>query len=437
MILFVCIAAAMLVAALAWVLVPLLRGSRGGNVRREASNVAILRDQLAELETDLANGTLQREQYDQARRELEARVLEESRATHPEKLATGPTHVGAYTAAILGAAIPIGAAVLYFALGGYQAFAPGAMAAASPNSNGAQHDLSPEKVAEMAASLAARLEREPGNAEGWSTLAHTYYSLQRFPEAVAAYERAEKLVPDNADLLADYADALGAANRSLAGKPTELVNRALKADPKQWKALALAGTIAFDRKDYRQAVTYWEQLKGLLPPESDMARSIESSIAEARDLGKITTAAVPERAAGTPAKAAEPAIGAAPKAGAGATAPVPGSSLSGEVRLSPALAKSVGPDAAVFVIARAAEGPKMPLAIVRKQVRDLPFKFALDDSLAMAPDMKVSNFAQLVVTARVSRTGNAMPTSGDLEGSSAPVKLGTQGIQVVIDSTRP
>jgi len=430
---FVSIAAAMLVAALVWVLVPLLRGTHREGVVREASNVAILRDQLAELETDLANGTMPREQYEQARRELETRVLEESKAA--PAAAAGPSHAGAYTAAVLGGALPIAAAVLYFVLGGYQALAPGVTTAARPDSN-AQHDLSPQKVAEMAASLAAKLEKEPDNAAGWSTLAHTYYSLSRFPEAVAAYQRAEKLLPDDADLLADYADALGAANQSLAGKPTELVNRALKANPSQWKALALAGTIAFDRKDFKQAVVYWEQLKATLPPDSEMVRSIEGSIAEARDLGKIGADAVPPASPAAAMAAAKPAP-AAPAPAKAASAAVPGAAISGDVKLAPALAKGAAPDDAVFIIARAAQGPKMPLAIVRKQVKDLPFKFTLDDSLAMAPEMKISNFAEVVVTARISKTGNAMPAAGDLEGSSKPVKIGTQGLSVVIDGTRP
>ena len=435
MIAFVSIAAAMLVAALAWVLVPLLRGTHREGVVREASNVAILRDQLAELETDLANGTMPREQYEQARRELETRVLEESRAA--PGAAAGPSHTGAYTAAVLGGALPIAAAVLYFILGSYQALAPGAMTAARPDGN-AQHDLSPQKVSEMAASLAAKLEKEPDNAAGWSTLAHTYYSLSRFPEAVAAYERAEKLLPDDADLLADYADALGALNQSLVGKPTELVNRALKANPSQWKALALAGTIAFDRKDYKQAVVYWEQLKATLPPGSDIARSIEASIAEARGLGKIGAEAVPPASPAAAMAAAKPAPApAAPAPAKAASAAIPGAAVSGEVKLAPALAKGASPNDPVFVIARAAEGPKMPLAIVRKQVKDLPFTFALDDSLAMSPEMKISNFAEVVVTARISKTGSAMPAAGDLEGSSKPVRIGTQGISVVIDGTRP
>jgi cytochrome c-type biogenesis protein CcmH len=432
---FVSIAAVMVVAALAWVLVPLLRGPRTPAIAGEASNVAILRDQLAELDRDVANGVISREQYAQARGELEQRVLEESRAAPGSAGSGAPSSAAAWTAAILGSALPIAAALLYFTLGSHQAFTPGASvaAAADAGATGAQHDLSPQKVAEMAASLAAKLEKEPGNVDGWATLAHTYYSLNRFPEAVAAYEHAIALVPDNADLLADYADALGAANNSLEGKPTELIQRALKANPTQWKALALAGTVAFDQKDYKQAVKYWEQLKATLPPESDLAKSIDASIAEARDLGGIKTASV---APATAAAAAAPASGGGAAAGT-TPAAAPGAAIRGTVSLSPALAKSAAPDDTVFIFAQAAQGPKMPLAIVRKQVKDLPYPFSLDDSMAMSPAMKISSFPDVVVAARVSKSGNAMPQAGDLEGTSKPVKLGASGLAVVIDSTRP
>jgi len=433
---FVSIAAAMVVTALVWVLVPLLRGPRAQGIVSEASNVAVLRDQLAELDRDVANGIVPRERYEQAKSDLEQRVLEESKAAPGGRVSGVPSSAGAWTAAILGGALPIAAALLYFTLGSHQAFAPGN--AATTAAGDAQHDLSPQKVAEMAAGLAARLEKEPDNAEGWSVLAHTYYSLKRFPEAVGAYERAATLLPDNADLLADYADALGPATNSLDGKPTELIKRALKANPTQWKALALAGTVAFNRKDFKQAVAYWEDLKQTLPPDSEMAKSIDANIAEAKELGGIKTAAATTTATAAAAPSATPAAPAAPVASpAPAAGAAPGAAITGTIALSPALTKTAAPEDTVFVIARAAQGAKFPLAIIRKQVKDLPFKFSLDDSMAMAPEMKMSNFADIVVAARVTKSGNATPQSGDLEGASKPVKLGTNGIAVVIDSTRP
>jgi cytochrome c-type biogenesis protein CcmH len=430
---FLSIAALMLAVALVWVLVPLLKGVKSSGVAREASNVAILRDQLKELETDVGNGIISRDQYDQARTELEQRVLDESKAM-PGSATHVPSAAGAWTAAVLAGALPIAAVLIYFMLGSHDAFSPAAKAAAD-----AQHDMSPEKVESMVTTLAAKLEKDPNNAQGWSILAHTYYAMNRLPQAVAAYERAVKLDPDNANLLADYADALGSQQNGLEGKPMELVTRALLADPTQWKALALAGTYAFDRKDYKSAVEYWEKLRATIPPESNMAKSLEGSIAEARQLGGIAAAAAPAKPA---ASAAAPSAAPTPPAAtASAKAPAAGSAagsaIAGNVNLSPGLAANAAPSDTVFVFARPAQGSKMPLAIIRKQVKDLPIAFNLDDSMAMSPDMKISNFPEVVVGARISKSGNAMPQAGDLEGFSKPVKIGASGVAVVIDTPRP
>jgi cytochrome c-type biogenesis protein CcmH len=433
---FVGITAVMVAAALAWVLVPLLRGTSAGGIAREASNLAILRDQLAELETDLANGTIPRERYEQARGELEQRVLEESKAT-PGPGAPALSAAGAWTAAIVAGALPIASLLIYVALGNFDAFSP---VARSAPSGGAEHEMSPQKVNAMAAELAAKLDKEPGNAEGWVMLARTYYSLSRHAEAARAFERAVVLVPDNADLLADYADALGAAQGgALSGKPLELVQRALAIDPTNWKALALAGTVAFDRKDYPQAVVYWERMKATVPPGSPIAQSIDASIAEARELGGLKAAAGATTPPSAPApKAAAAAAVKAPAAAANASASIAtGTTVAGTVKLSADLAAKAAPTDTVFIFARPAQGSKMPLAILRKQVKDLPAAFTLDDTMAMAPNMALSNFGEVVVGARISKSGQAMPQSGDLEGLSPPVKVGATGVAVVIERALP
>jgi cytochrome c-type biogenesis protein CcmH len=439
---FVLIAAVMVAAALAWVLVPLLRGARPAGMARETSNVAILRDQLAELDVDLANGVIPPPQYEQARRELEQRVLEDSKPA-PGAGAAAPSAASAWTAAILAGALPIVALLLYLVLGNHDAFSPLASRTV-PVAAEATHDITPQQVADMAAKLAARLENEPDNAEGWVMLARTYYTLNRHADAVRAFERAAMLVPDNAELLADYADALGAAQGGpLSGKPLALVQRALKIDPTQWKALALAGTAAFDRKDYRQAVAYWERVKATVPPGSPIAQSIDSSIAEARALGGLeasVVAAAPPTATGK--VPATPAAGATGRAAAGpptaaAAAALPRASVSGTVKLAPGLATKAAPNDTVFIFARAAAGSKMPLAVLRKQVKDLPATFTLDDAMAMAPNMALSNFGEVVVGARISQSGNAAPQSGDLEGLSPTVKVGASRIDIVIDHALP
>jgi cytochrome c-type biogenesis protein CcmH len=406
---FALVAVILVAAGLAWVLRPLLARHVDGDVAREASNLSVLRDQLRELDSDLAAGVLSADQHREAHAELERRVLEEARGNSGGEASDRVT--GTRTAIALAFLIPVAAVLLYLQIGARDAFSPTASAP-----GGGDHSISQQEMDAMVAKLAERMRANPGDPEGWAILARSYYVLGRFAEAAEAYAKVTELVPADADLLADYADALAMAQgRKLAGKPMEIVRQALKVDPNQWKALALAGTDAFDRKDYRAAVGHWEKLRGVVPPDSDMAQSIDASIAEARQLGGLAAA---------PKAAAAPAV-----AGPGRVA--------GTVSIGAALAAKTDADDTVFIFARPADGPRMPLAIVRKQVKDLPAAFSLDDAMAMSPQAKLSNFSDVVVGARISKSGQAAPQSGDLEGLSAPVKVGASGVAIVIDRVLP
>jgi cytochrome c-type biogenesis protein CcmH len=265
----------------------------------------------------------------------------------------------------------------------------------------------------MVERLAARMKENPEDAEGWTMLGRSYAVIDRYAEAAVAYANAVKRSEPDAQLLADYADALAMAQgRNLRGEPERLIAQALKVDPQNVKALMLAGTVAFEKKDFKGAIAYWERILKALPPDSPIADSVRDSIADARKF------------AGT-AKAS-------PSAKPGATAAA--ASVSGTVRLAPGVAAKASPDDTVFIFARPAEGPRMPLAVMRKRVRDLPTAFTLDDSMAMTPAAKLSNHAQVVVGARVSKSGNPAAQPGDLEGLSAQVKPGATGIAVVIGS---
>jgi len=417
--LFVLIAVGMVAIALAAVLIPLLRGSTPG-VLREATNVAILRDQLRELDADLYAGTMPRDRYDQAKQELLQRALEESKSV--EAVAARAPQSAAWTAAVLGSAIPIAALLLYLALGNHDAFAPLAV----QSKPAGEHKVTRQDIEALAEKLAAKLKDDPANVDGWVMLARTYQALDRNEDSARAFDRAVALLPDNADLLADYADLLATIDGGFREKSVQLVEQALKADPRHWKALALAGTAAFNRKDYKTAVGYWERMKATVPPTSPLAGSIDASIAEARELGGLKAAAAPA--------APLPATPAAPPA---ATAASAGARIAGTVQLAPALADKVSPTDTVYIFARAVDGPRMPLAILKKQAKDLPVTFALDDSMAMTPSLALSNFPSVIVGARVSKSGSATPQSGDLEGLSSAVKLGATGLAVVIDRTLP
>ena len=242
-------------------------------------------------------------------------------------------------------------------------------------------------------------------------LARSYAALGRFGEAAAAYAHAVERLPGDAQVLADYADALAMAQgRRLQGEPEKIIARALQVDPDNVKALALAGTVAFDKQDYATAVAHWERILRLVPQDSELAQSVRASVAEAQALG-----------GGSPAPRER--ITAAGN-----------NAISGVVRLAPEFAAKVAPTDTVFIFARAADGPRMPLAIMRKQARELPATFTLDDSMAMTPDTKLSNFPRVVVGARISKAANATPQPGDLQGVSSPVTGAATGITVVIDS---
>ncbi len=403
---FVIIAVVMAAAAVVWVLPPLLRRrSADDGVARAASNLAVYRDQLAELDADLSSGTLSGAQYEQAILEIERRVLDEAGG----EAAPGVSRNGRWMAAVLATTIPLCAALLYGLLGNPDGLSPQRSGPAV-----GEHQVTPQQIDAMVIRLAARLEQNPDDAKGWVMLARSYAAMQRLPEAVAAYAKATALVKDDAGLLADYADALATSTgRNLEGGPLELVTQALKLDPNQWKALALAGTAAFDRKDYKVAIAYWEKLVLQLPPDSEFGQSMKASIAEARQLGGIKSGASPGPQPGTAA------------------------SVRGTVGLSPVLAGKVAPADTVFIFTRAAAGSRQPIAVVRRQVKDLPIAFTLDDSQAMSPGMKLSNFREVVVGALISKSGSATPQSGDLQGISQKVNVGATDVVVVIDSVVP
>lgn len=412
MIVFFVVAALLLISALLFVLPPLL-GKRltRGEVSHGETNLSIYRDQLRELDSDLANNTLDRTQYEIAKSEIERRVLEEV-GDDPESATTAHRGPPQWTlAVIIAIAVPLAAIGMYITFGTPIALDPAKVAARAALEGGA-HDMSPQQMAKRIEALKERMRGSPDDAEGWVMLAKTAQTIGRFDDAVLAFRQLVRLMPGDAQLLADFADALALANgRSLEGEPTQLIEQALKVDPKNVKALALGGTVAFQKKDYAKASQLWRRILEVVPPESDFAQRIQTSVAEAEQLGGIK---------GSPVATKSPAAAAT------------GSALNGRVELDSAVAKSVGPDATVFVFARAANGPKMPLAVQRFKAGELPKSFELTEAMAMAPGMSISKFPDLVVGARVSSSGSATPQPGDWESELVPAKVGAKNLRLTI-----
>jgi cytochrome c-type biogenesis protein CcmH len=317
------------------------------------------------------------------------------------------------SAVVAGIAICLFAVALYFGLSKPVTNTP-------TRSDIAQNgQMAPEHIA-MINALSARLEQNPNDGKGWVMLARSYAVLGRYNESVTAYEKATRLIQNNAALLVDYADVLAMANgRNLQGKPQELIQSALKLDPNNSKGLLLIGKAAYQAGAFAIAAGYWEKLLKTLPPDSPLAKQISKNIAQAHEQESANTQMQPSPAPGETQASANNA------------------QISGVVRLNPALSNKAAPTETVFVFAKALSGPPMPIAVIRTQVKNLPYRFVLNDSMAMTPTIKLSNFQEVALIAKVSKSGSATPQSGDLKGEVEPVKIGTSNVQLIIDKIVP
>ena len=414
------IAWAMTLLVLGLLLWPLLRRQESSKTEEGEKTVSIYRRQFAELEQDHKNALLTDEQYQQSKRELERRLLEERRpaeATPPARV--WPVNSRAVVVA-LAIIIPTISGLLYWTLGNPQAIMLSAVSSPVAQDWVDNTHQTSEGLDVLSERLKKKLEQNPNDGVEWALLARSYVEIGRHADAVPIYEKAMKLTPDDPQLLVDYADALGMLHgRKLAGKSEALIQQALRIDPKHVKALMLAGTVAFDRKEFGQAAQYWERASTSLPTDAEVEvqQELLSGIAEAKGLAGGKPAMV--KAVG----------GAAPSTMPGGQA----AAISGTVRLAPGLAGKGAPTDTLFVFAREMNGLPMPVSIVRATKQDLPFTFRLDDSTSPMPSRKLSGAGTVVIVARLSKSGEAMPKSGDLQGMSQPVKPGANKITVVID----
>jgi len=411
---FLVVGGLLLVGVLVALLYPLIKrqpADREETTGQRELNLIVLREQLAEVERDIKEGRISEEGGRQSREELERRVLEYT-ADAPAEASSGGRKIK--LAIALGIAFPVAIGALYWNLGAPESVVPGKKMAAGKDG---QHALSPEQITAMVERLSLRLQENPNDGGGWLMLARSYAVLGRYPESAAAFGRALSLLPPDAQNYADFADIIAMSQgKRLAGDPEKLVQRALEIDPRNVKALALSGTIAFDRQDYGQAIREWQKVLALVPDDSPAAAGIQGSIRDAENRMAISGKQATEttKAAGdTPAVAAK---------------------LTGTVELDPKLRSAIKPGDTLFVFARAVNGPKMPVAMLRAKADEMPMNFTLDDSMAMAPQFKLSTVGQVVVGARISKSGDALARAGDLEGLSSPVSAGGGNVKIIINS---
>jgi len=383
----------MILVALVILIVPVLRTRPETGPDRKAINIELYRAQVAKLEEELNEGLLDPKAYEAAKQEIDRNLLDDTADTDTEAQAKS----GRIPAIITAVVVPVVAIGLYLGLGRAD------LADVQPQKAPDVH-----QIEAMMTKLENHLKEKPDDSEGWVMLGRSYTALNQYDKAENAYSKAYKLIGDDPDFLADYAEIIAMnRNNELAGEPRKLLQTALKKNPNAIKALWLSGHAELQAGHDKQAVAYWKKLLKVLPSnDTEAINTVNQYIAQVE----------------------------------GQAPPPPVASSSAKLTVKVSLAPSIkaNPDDTVFIFARAASGPRMPLAIVRKQVRDLPLTVTLDDSMAMAPQMTLSKFDKVVVGARVSKTGTALPQSGDIQGLSPTIEsTRKQPVSIEINSVVP
>ena len=416
MLLFLAIISVLILTVLVVILMPLLRPQGAAKTDANLERRAIFRQQFEELEQDKLNLTLDSTQYEQAKSELQRRMLDEVGVVASPLIKSKPDR---RLAIILFLVIPIAAILIYLKIGNIYSVVPNSSFKSQLSSQPtADENALANDVEPLLQTLRNKLDKNPQDGESWALLGRSYVELKRFDDAVKAYKNAEKLLPNDPQLLSDYADALAVNGHSLEGLPEKLVIRALKLNPNHPKALMLAAGAAFDQKDYKQAIDFWERLRLALPADSELQPEITASIAESRKLSNIKTN--------------EPSVKKLPTQKNSLA-----SGISGTVRLAPSLASKLDSNATLFVFARNAQGSPMPLAIVRDVAHNLPYNYHLDDSTALVANHKLSQAGEVVIVARLSKTGDAKLQAGDLQGMSSVVKANAGVVNIEINQEAP
>lgn len=433
-----------IVTALLFIIPTLLRNRdiQLENLEHDAVNITVYRDQIAELDRDLENDILTQEQYEKSKQELQQRMLQDVSEKEKMIIKKNKKIHNIALSTIITLALPLAAVFLYLVIGDTRGLLPQAQLANATQMNrgGSDTPAGHDNFSSVLENLIQRLNQNPEDIEGWIMLGRTYAIMERYAEASNTYAKLVELVPNNPQILSDYADVLAMKNQgTLAGKPTELIHEALRIDPQYPKALALAGTAEFEQEKYDQAAAHWEKLLEVIPDDSQLAKSVKDSINEAKLLastgkkGSETENQVVDKVVGVQTEtSAQAEISTTSKS----AEPI-SLSISGQVTISKELAAKASSNDTLFIYARAKTGPKMPLAILRLKANDLPATFTLTDDMAMTPTMKMSSFPEVVIEARVSKSGQAVPASGDLQGFSEPVKIGSNDIEVVINKQIP
>ncbi|PUE50086.1 c-type cytochrome biogenesis protein CcmI [Limnohabitans sp. 2KL-51] len=420
-----------------WVL--LRQGPVVTSASQSQANVKVYREQILDLDREHANGHLSDAEWQQSRDELSVRLLQDTAVEDEPQLITQAQSWR--TAVVIALVFPISALGLYIWLGAPEAISP--MPPASALAEAATEQAAAPNLDQIVENLASKLQADPNNLEGWVLLGRTHRSIGNLDAALSAFDRALKLNADD-ELILARAEVLAAKNQGrFDGEPWRVIREVLQRDPQNYAALLLAGSASYANNRYADALEFWQRARLRLSADHpDVPNLIEAmSTVQAKLKNPASPSSTPAAqsaqgavpAQGSAASGAAPAAAVASAAGGAASA----LNVSGQVRLSAALKSQTSPTDVVFVYAVPANGERMPLALLKTTVAQLPLSFTLDDSSAMLPDRKLSGASQVLVKARISKSGNAIPQSGDWEGSLGPVKVGATGLDLEIKTQRP
>ena len=385
----------LLVLVLLLLLRPFIFPAKSKATSRRQMNAVIYREELDKLEVEHTAGVITSADYEIAHAEMRQRLFQDT-IEEDDREVTGSSKKTAVGLCIF---VVLLSSALYFSLGDVVRIAQ----------NNSEKPVTQEGVEKMVAEFAIKMEKDPSNLKGWAMLARSYRILGRDEDAAKAYARAGSFIDSDPQLLADYADVLANnANGSFVGKPSQLINQALKLDPNNMMALWLSGTASYSSGNYKAAVQSWERLAQQLPPNTDEARTIQGSIVEARSKGGLPTSAPVASAA---------------------------KGISGKIELSADLKSKIKPGDILMVIARK-PGERMPVAVLKVPAVDFPMTFTLNDSLAMNPSAPLSQLSEASVEVRISKTGMAKPEAGDLISSVQTIKVGTTNVRLLVDQVR-
>ncbi|KWS25818.1 c-type cytochrome biogenesis protein CcmI [Pseudomonas syringae] len=384
----------LLVVALSFLLIPLLRGHRAQREEdRTALNVALYQERLNELQVQQEQGVLSVMQLQAARAEAARELLADTEGAEPDRT----SRLGKPLLVLAALLVPMLGLAGYLQLG-----------ASDRVELSREFARPPTSLADMTQRLERSVQAQPDSAENLYFLARSYMAQNRPGDAAQMFERSVALAGRQPELLGQWAQALYfASDKHFTPQVQALTDEALQADPREVTSLGLLGIAAFETQRYQAAVDYWTRLLAALPADDASRSALEGGIARARDnLAKRAADAAPA---------------------------VKAKSIKIHVELAAALQGKVRPNDSVFIFARAIHGPAAPLAVKRITVADLPAEVELSDADAMMPQLNLSNFAQVQLVARVSRAGQ--PTTGEWVGRSQPL-ASDSGVQqaLIIDS---